>query len=799
MSQGEDPGNYSESRPGRGDVAWSVVLNGVLVAAFVIGAIPIVAIVHGFIDLVLQSKIQSGADWVAYGFAFTGLFLGGIFFAYAIKYYLSTAMVLLTTLVGAPPRNGNGTTKTNGKALNRINGNGNGYHIDLGYHPFVSVHVAAYNEKRVIERLLTALSQLEYPEYEVVVVDDSTDESVVILERWRNRPRFKILHRTSRAGYKGGALREALKIMDARTEFVVVFDADSVPFPDSIERLLPLFYRVSDGTSSRRLEAAFGRTDPPSEPGKINRRAEVAAVQSYQWHVLNKSESWLTEAVRAEYAGSYMIERPFQDAIGALKMIAGTAYMIRADVLREVGWGTSITEDWELTLKLYTRGYKVIYTPWAETPAECVSTFGRLARQRMRWAEGHTHNVRKWFLPIMGSSFVTPIEKLEFLYDASYYLQAALFVVGSIAWLVSEVVFDTHVPGWTALLGWSLLFSNIFALPLMNLAGLILEEAPARDVQGVVGALVLSFALVPFQGWAAFKGLISKDEGPWFRTPKTGRVTDEVKHLRRLHLLRRWIRGRRPAGRRWAPPASPLVTPPQHSATQGRRWLGWVVVGILVLMFGSLALASLGAPTVSAAGNPLYLHGTGTPPSCTASTVDQAVGTQSTACAVQSAAGGAVDTWSFSNLPAQTVAAGVWTFTMYWTGGTGSTNDTVSIAAGVSATSSCAAFVATVPAVGSTWTATYGSNGTNTTSPFTVSTSASQLPMVIVQGGSLCIQVTLTHSTGGKPSMLYDGTAGVADTRVVPPSIVVPESLLGFAGLALIVPIFASRLIRRRR
>src|SRR5207237_2920672 len=603
-----------------------------------IGAIPIVALVHGFIDLVLQSKIRSGADWVAYGFAFTGLVLGGIFFGYAIKYYLSTAMVLLTTLVGAPPRNGNGTTKTNGKALNRINGNGNGYHIDLGYHPFVSVHVAAYNEKRVIERLLIALSQLEYPEYEVVVVDDSTDESVEILERWRNRPRFKILHRTSRAGYKGGALREALKVMDARTEYVAVFDADSVPFPDSIERLLPLFYRVSDGTSSRRLEAAFGRTDPPSEPGKIKRRAEVAAVQSYQWHVLNKSESWLTEAVRAEYAGSYMIERPFQDAIGALKMIAGTAYMIRADVLREVGWGTSITEDWELTLKLYTRGYKVVYTPWAETPAECVSTFGRLGRQGRRWAEGHTHNVRKWFLPIMGSSFVTPIEKLEFLYDASYYLQAALFVVGSIAWLVSEVVFDTHVPGWTALLGWSLLFSNIFALPLMNLAGLILEEAPARDVQGVVGALVLSFALVPFQGWAALKGLISKDEGPWFRTPKTGRVTDEVRHLRRMHMLRRWLGRRPPPVRSAAPLASTVVRRPSVH----RRWLGWLVAGMLALVFAGLAAASVRAPVVNAAGNPLYLHGSGVAPGCTATSVDQAIGTRTTACEIQSASGGVV-------------------------------------------------------------------------------------------------------------------------------------------------------------
>ncbi len=796
MAQGEDPGRLMGPRPERGQLGWSILLNGVLVAAFVVGFVPIVAIVHGFIDLVQQSKIRSGADWTAYGFAFTGLLLGAIFFAYAVKYYLSTVMVLLTTLVGGA-RNGNGNgSKTNGNGLSRINGNGNGYHLDLGYHPFVSVHVAAYNEKRVIERLLNALSQLEYPEYEVVVVDDSTDESVQILQQWVGRPRFKILHRTSRSGYKGGALREALKVMDPRTEYVVVFDADSVPFPDSIERLLPLFYRVSDGASSRRFEAAFGHTEPPSEPGQIKRRLEVAAVQSYQWHVLNKSESWLTEAVRAEYAGSYMIERPFQDAVGSLKMIAGTAYMIRADVLRNVGWGTSITEDWELTLKLYARGYKVIYTPWAETPAECVSTFARLARQRMRWAEGHTHNVRKWFLPILRSPLITPIEKLEFLYDSTYYLQAGLFVLGSVSWLVSEVVFRTHVPGWTALLGWSLLFSNVFALPLMNLGGLILEEAPARDVQGVFGALVLSFALVPFQGWAALKGLISKDEGPWFRTPKTGRVTDEVHHLRRLYLLGRWLRGRRPANARWTPPAAPLAASPVRPPRRHRRWLGWVVVGVLALLFSGLAIASVRAPVVKAAGNPLYLHGTGTAPACTASTLDQTVGSQSPACEIQS--GGAATTWSFSNLPAQTVAAGVWSFKMYWTGGTGNTNDTVSIAVGVSATSSCAAFVPLIPNVGSTWSATYGSSGANATSPFTFSTSASQLPMVITAGGSLCVQVTLTHNTGGKPSLVYDGPAGSGDTNVVAPSIIVPESLLGFLGFAAVIPIFASRLRRRR-
>src|SRR5438477_1406178 len=671
MASGEDPGRHIGPRPDRGSgltsLLWSFLLNSVLILAFVVGVIPLIAIVHGFSDLVVQSKIRSGADWVAYGFAFTGLFLGAIFFAYAVKYYLSTAMVLLTTLVGAGPRGGG--SKANGNGTNRINGNGNGYHVDLGYHPFVSVHVAAYNEKRVIERLLNALAQLEYPEYEVVVVDDSTDESVQILQQWVGRPRFKILHRTSRSGYKGGALREALKVMDPRTEYVVVFDADSVPFPDSIERLLPLFYRVSDGTSSRRFEAAFGRTEPPSDPGRVKRRPEVAAVQSYQCHVLNKSESWLTEAVRAEYAGSYMVERPFQDAVGALKMVAGTAYMIRADILRQVGWGTSLTEDWELTLKLYARGYKVAYTPWAETPAECVATFSRLARQRMRWAEGHTHNVRKWFWPIMVSPYVSPIEKLEFAFDATYYLQSALFVLGSVSWLISDVVFRTHVPGWTAVLGWSLLYSNIFALPLMNLGGLILEEAPGRDLQGVLGALVLSFALVPFQGWAALKGLIRKEEGPWFRTPKTGRITDEVHHLRRLRMLRQWLLGPRETRLRRAMPPPPSL-PVHWSSGSRRRHAGWIVAGAMALAIALLVWGSTKAPISQAAGNPLYLHGSGAAP-CAASTIDQTAGTRTPACSIQSQAGGVITTWAWTALPAQTITAGVWTFTMYWTGGTG--------------------------------------------------------------------------------------------------------------------------------
>jgi hypothetical protein len=366
---------------------------------------------------------------------------------------------------------------------------------------------------------------------------------------------------------------------------------------------------------------------------------------------------------------------------------------------------------------------------------------------------------------------------------------------------MSELVFHTHVPGWTALLGWSLLFSNVFALPLMNLGGLILEEAPRRDFQGVWGALVLSFALVPFQAWAAFKGLISKEEGPWFRTPKTGRVTDEVHHLRRLNLLRRWLMGPRARRLEWKSPAAPAPSPVAPSTGRLRnRLLGWAVAMTLIASFGGLAWLAARAPTVSAAGNPLYLRGTGAAP-CVASTLDQSPGTwttTATACAIQSTAGGVTTTWGFTNPLAtpQTVTSGAWTFTMYWTGGSGATNDTVTVSAGVSATSSCAIFIATVPAAGTTWSTTYGSSGANTTSPLTVTTSgipSLQPPLVIAPGGSLCLSVTLTHNTGGKPSMLYDGIVGIADTSVVPPSTVVPESVLGFLGVALLIPLFTAR------
>ncbi len=295
---------------------WSWLIGLLVFISIFIAALPIFAIVRGTsagMALALAGN-ASLLSWLGLELALVALGMGAFFFAYSLKYYLATATILLLAFFG-PGRNGNEGSehqkRFNGLArIIRRRSNGNGYpvgngngHLQLGYHPFVSIHIATYNEKRVVGRLLEACARLNYPNYEVILVDDSTDGSMQVLEPWQQVDRFKIIHRDTRDGYKGGALTHALRAMDPRTEFVAIFDADAVPFPDVLNDLLYHFY--SNGNES-----------PRPLP-------EVGAVQSYQWHVLNKSESWLTAAVRTEYAGSSMVERPYQQVLSSMKMIEG--------------------------------------------------------------------------------------------------------------------------------------------------------------------------------------------------------------------------------------------------------------------------------------------------------------------------------------------------------------------------------------------------------------------------------------------------------------------------------------------
>ena len=148
--------------------------------------------------------------------------------------------------------------------------------------------------------------------------------------------------------------------------------------------------------------------------------------------------------------------------------------------------------------------------------------------------------------------------------------------------------------------------------------------------------------------------------------------------------------------------------------------------------------------------------------------------------------------FSFNTPTAVQFAAGVWSLTMYWTPAGPTPVSTVSLSAGGVAGGSCAGFVASIPNLGSTWLTTFGALGVNTTSPFTVSTSLPQAALSIPAGGSLCLRVEISAEPDDVP-MVYDGPVGTADTRLIPPIIVVPESLIGLLGLAIAIPLVTGR------
>src|SRR3989344_2300041 len=271
-------------------------------------------------------------------FAAVSLTFGTFFFIYSMKYYITILMVLKLASSSAKAAEDKQNGRVNPLLINLEK-------VELTSHPFVSIHVALYNETRVVERLIRACTsqkwenfELRTANYELIIADDSNDETteiakqVLLSEGWTeqdsgqwivdsgelaasskfkvqsskleednddleyfvfNKPNaqtVKLIHRFSRAGFKGGALQKALENTDSRAEYIAVFDADFVPYPDTIEQFIKSFQETCGG-----LE-------------KVS-ESNVAAVQGYQWHVLNKSQTWVTRGVRTEYAGRYVIER----------------------------------------------------------------------------------------------------------------------------------------------------------------------------------------------------------------------------------------------------------------------------------------------------------------------------------------------------------------------------------------------------------------------------------------------------------------------------------------------------------
>ena len=247
--------------------------------------------------------------------------------------------------------------------------------------PRVTVQLPVYNEMYVAERLIKAVCQLDYPRelLEIQVLDDSVDETTVVVERAVRRYSatgidITCLHRSDRTGYKAGALEAGLHV--ATGEYVAVFDADFLPTPDFLRRSVQFF------------------TDP-----------KVAMVQA-RWGHINQDYSLLTKIQSILLDGHFVLEHGSRSRSGLFFNFNGTAGIWRRSAIEDAGgWQhDTLTEDLDLSYRAQLRGWQFVFLQDLVQPAELPVEMNAFKSQQHRWAKGSIQTCRKVLPRILRSN-----------------------------------------------------------------------------------------------------------------------------------------------------------------------------------------------------------------------------------------------------------------------------------------------------------------------------------------------------------------------------------------------------------
>ncbi|MGE0703980.1 MAG: cellulose synthase family protein [Vicinamibacterales bacterium] len=292
--------------------------------------------------------------------------------------------------------------------------------------PVVTIQLPLYNEMYVADRLIEAVARIEYPRdrLEIQVLDDSTDETRAIAERAVNRLAaegidIKYLWRTERTGYKAGALEAGL--VSARGEFVAIFDADFIPTPDFLVRLMPHF------------------ADP-----------KIGMVQA-RWGHINQDYSLLTKIQSILLDGHFVLEHGGRNRAGLFFNFNGTAGVWRRAAIDDAGgWQhDTLTEDLDLSYRAQLRGWRFVFVSDVIAPAEVPVEMNAFKSQQHRWAKGSIQTCRKLLGRILRSDVPLSV-KAEAFFHLTANFNYPLMCVLSVLMFPSMVV--RYNMGWYEML-----------------------------------------------------------------------------------------------------------------------------------------------------------------------------------------------------------------------------------------------------------------------------------------------------------------------------------------------------------
>ena len=275
--------------------------------------------------------------------------------------------------------------------------------------PVVTIQLPLYNEMYVADRLIDAVSRIDYPRdrLEIQVLDDSVDETRAIAEQAVRRYAaegldIKYYHRIDRTGFKAGALEAGLKV--ARGEFVAIFDADFMPAADFLMCLMPHF-----------------------------RAPKVAMVQA-RWGHINEDYSLLTKIQAILLDGHFVLEHGGRHRGGRFFNFNGTAGIWRRIAIEDAGgWQhDTLTEDLDLSYRAQLRGWQFVFVPSVIAPAEVPVEMNAFKSQQHRWAKGSIQTCRKLLPSILRSNLPFRVKAEAFFHltaNFNYILMCLLSIL----------------------------------------------------------------------------------------------------------------------------------------------------------------------------------------------------------------------------------------------------------------------------------------------------------------------------------------------------------------------------------
>jgi exo-beta-1,3-glucanase (GH17 family)/cellulose synthase/poly-beta-1,6-N-acetylglucosamine synthase-like glycosyltransferase len=364
-------------------------------------------------------------------------------------------------------------------------------------YPKVSLHLPIHNEPpMMVRKTLEALAKVDYPNLEVLVMDNNTKDPAV----WepvkadceRLGPMFRFFHLENWPGFKAGAINHALEQTDSDAEIIAVIDSDYILSPDWLKCMVPYFDNENVGF--------------------------IQSPQDYRDRHLSTFKNFCYW----EYAGFFnigMVQRNEYNAI----IQHGTMTMIRKSALIEVGnWAEwCICEDSELGLRLYEAGYDSVYVKDSFGKGLMPDTFSGYMTQRFRWVYGAMQIIKGHW-----RSFI-PSKKSPLTSAQRYY-----FLAGWLPWFSDALalVFTTASLILTAVILYdpihSELPSNVFLMPTVGifsfkiLRGLWLYQARVPcSVFESLGAALSGLALTHTVARGTIQGLFTSGK-PFMRTPK---------------------------------------------------------------------------------------------------------------------------------------------------------------------------------------------------------------------------------------------------------------------------------------